>query len=195
MMKKGNIDTALSDQQIVRELQRTVEKKTKGRKMKSFFSTIIVIAALLVLITSIWFPIYHVIDQTLEPKLKKDQVVLTSRIWNFSEGDIAAIKDENQITFHDIVAIPGDLIDIDKDGRLLVNKKLCGEIFPDEATFPMGNIIYPYQLPKDYYLTIADYSTQSGEVKVPTVSCIRTDCIAGKVLFCIWPFLEAGYMG
>ena len=183
-MKKMNLDITLSDQQIVRELQRTAEKHNQSRKMKNFVSSIVILAASLILITSIAFPVYYVLDHTMEPILSKDQIVLTSRIWKYSAGDIAAIKDGNQVYFGYIAAVPGDLIEVDENGMLRINN-----IYVDKSIQSQAIISYPYRLPEDSYLI------QSDNEHFPTLTCMAGENIAAKALFTIWPLHEAGYVG
>ena len=167
-MKKLNSDIDLSDQQIVKELQRTAEKCNQRRIVKSFASSVIVVTALLILIVNIGFPIYYVFDHAMEPKLMKDQIVFTSRIWNYSAGDIAVIRNGNQICFRYIAAVPGDLIEVDKNGILLIN----GSVYEYNPILTEDTMSYPYQLPEDCYLTLSDTFIQSSEACLATATCI-----------------------
>ncbi|MBR4289564.1 MAG: signal peptidase I [Oscillospiraceae bacterium] len=186
-MKKGFRDIELSEQQLETELQRTLQKKQRWVRFKTAISILLVISALMVLITALWFPIYPVTDSSMEPDLKKGQIVISCRPIEIKTGDIVVLWRDNQIRMNRIIAIQGDSIHIDGQGKLSVN----GNDLPASVLMEHG-LTYPYQVPEDHLAVIDMQQPDSNAPGKPFIECISQDCIVGKLIFRIWPLQDAG---
>lgn len=110
-MKKSSVDITVSDQQLERELKRTVMKRKRRATCLRTVSSLIVFAAILLLISVVWFPLYPVLDSSMEPVLKEGQLVIAMRTQKLKPDDIAVFFHENQILIKRVIGIAGDRIE------------------------------------------------------------------------------------
>ena len=193
-MKKGNMETTLSDRQLEMELKRTVQQRKHLRSLCRTMSTMIVIAACLVLIAVLWLPVYQITGKTMEPTLKQGEIVVACRIQDFDSGDIAALYYENQILIRRVIGMPGDWIDIDKMGKVSVNGELLAEDYLEATVLGTSDITYPYLVPEDCYFVMGDNREAAADSRMSFIGCIEKEKMAGKVFLRVWPLPQAGYM-
>jgi len=194
-MRKSNVEISVSDRQLEKELKRTTLRKRRWIKIYQILSALIVIAAILVLTTVLWFPVYHITGETMEPTLKQGQIVVASRMDNLESGDIAALYYENQILIRRIIGMPGDWIYIDDQGIVSVNDEPIEEYYLEETIRGSTDITYPYLVPDDCYFVMGDNRAVSVDSRLSFVGCIDKEKFAGKIVACLWPIRQVSYIG
>lgn len=152
-MRRNIPDKVLTDQQLEKELQRTMVKRRHLSLFKTMVSILLVAAALIVLITTLWFPIYQVTDKSTESHQKHEYIV-AYKTKELSPEDIVAVYHHDQILLKRVVEL----------------------------------------LDGGYSVTDAQLESPPA-AEANAVEWIDRDKVAGKVLFCIWPLQQAGYIG
>lgn len=194
-MKKVSHNSILSDQQIEKELKRSVLKSKRRGAVVRTISMLIVLAASFVLVSYMWLPVYQVTGNSMEPLLEQGQILLACRVQSLKHGDLAAIYFENQILIKRVIGTAGDWIEIDEEGTVSVNGNTLSEDYLTDTVLGQTDLTYPYQVPEGCYFVMGDNRKDSVDSRMSVIGPIAEEKIAGKILFCIWPLQQAEYFG
>ena len=178
------------------ELKAELEaEKNKSRYWKTFKSTIftlVVVAAIAVLVAMLWFPILKIFGTSMTPTLNEGEIIVAIKNYDLEQGDIVGLYYGNKLLVKRYIAGPGDWVDISEDGTVYVNKQELKEPYIEEKAFGDCNIDLPYQVPDGRYFVMGDHRSTSLDSRNTSVGCVDKDQIVGKVFFRIWPLKEMG---
>lgn len=179
-------------EQIEKERKRLQYKKKYKRTLKSTIAILLVVAALAILVATLWMPVLRIYGSSMVPTLEDGQIVVTVKSTSFKAGDIVAFYHGNKLLIKRYVAGPSDWFNIDKDGNLFINNKALDEPYITDKAFGETNIKLPYQVPDKKFFMIGDNRSVSIDSRNTAVGCIDEDQIVGKIVFRIWPFKNFG---
>ena len=152
----------------------------------------VLVAALAVLVATLWMPVLRIYGSSMSPTLVDGQIVISVKNARFEPGDVAAFYHGNKLLIKRYIAGPGDWVDLDADGNVSVNGSPLEEPYLTEKAYGETNIQLPYQVPDERYFLMGDNRSVSVDSRNTTVGCISRDQIVGKVIFRIWPLSEFG---
>ena len=171
-------------------------KERRGRRFfRVFWSTVytlIVIAAVVVLISNLFTPVLHIYGHSMNETLDEGDIVVALRGGDFKTGDIIGFYYNNQILIKRVIGSSGDWIDIDEEGTVYVNNKKLEEPYLDEKAFGECNITLPYQVPESRLFVMGDNRAVSIDSRNTAVGCVAEEQIVGKILGRIWPYDRIG---
>ena len=175
-------------QQIETERKRLQYKRKYKRTLTSTIAVLLVVAALAILVATLWMPVLRIYGSSMVPTLEDGQIVITVKSTDFKAGDIVAFYHGNKLLIKRYVAGPSDWFNIDKDGNLYINNVLLDEPYITDKALGETNIKLPYQVPDKKFFMIGDNRSVSIDSRNTAVGCIDEGQIVGKVVFRIWPF-------
>ena len=179
-------------EQIERERDRLRYKARYGKTLKSTVAVLLVVAAVAVLVATLWMPVLRIYGSSMSPTLKDGQLVISVKTNDFKAGDIAAFYHGNKLLIKRFIAGASDWVFIDEDGNVFVNNEELDEPYLAEKSLGQTNIALPYQVPDNRYFLMGDNRSVSVDSRNSAVGCVAQDQIVGKVLFCIWPLHSFG---
>ncbi len=192
-MKKNRTETELPTlEQVERERDRLKYKSRYGSMLKSTAAILIVVAAVAVLIATLWMPVLRIYGTSMVPTLENGQIVVSVKTTDFKPGDIVAFYQGNKLLIKRYIAGPADWVDIDADGNVSVNGTVLDEPYIEEKAYGETNIELPYQVPDNRYFLIGDNRDVSVDSRNTAVGCVANEQIVGKVVFRIWPLSKFG---
>lgn len=192
-MKKNRTETELPTlEQVERERDRLKYKSRYGSMLKSTAAILIVVAAVAVLIATLWMPVLRIYGTSMVPTLENGQIVVSVKTTDFKPGDIVAFYQGNKLLIKRYIAGPADWVDIDADGNVSVNGTVLDEPYIEEKAYGETNIELPYQVPDNRYFLIGDNRDVSADSRNTAVGCVANEQIVGKVVFRIWPLSKFG---
>lgn len=167
-------------------------ERVRGRKrfLKLLYNTVaslIVVAAVAVLVSMLFLPALRVTGVSMTPTLHNDELVVCRRIGGFEKGDIIAFYHNNKILLKRVIGVAGDVIDIKSDGSVYVNGEKLDEPYVDSLSYGTCDIELPYQVPDNRYFVMGDHRSESIDSRTKEIGCIVEEMIIGKVIWCIWP--------
>ena len=174
------------------ELKRERNKARYHRAFRSVVFTFIAVAAVAVLVSTLWFPVLRIFGSSMSPSMKEGQIVVSIKTVNFKTGDIIGFYNGNKLLIKRCIAGPGDWVDIREDGTVLVNDVEIDEPYLIEKAFGDCNIELPYQVPDGRYFVMGDNRAVSVDSRNTAMGCVSEEQIVGRVLFCIWPLSDIG---
>lgn len=174
------------------ELKRERRKFRFARVLRSTVNTLLVVAAVSVLVATLLTPVLQIYGQSMSPTLKEGQFVVSVKGKEFQQGDLVSFYIGNKLLVKRVIAGPGDWVDIKEDGTVLVNGAELNEPYVSEKAFGQCDLDLPYQVPEAKYFLMGDHRATSVDSRSSAVGCVEKEQIVGKIVLCIWPLSEFG---
>ncbi len=192
-INKDNIPLPVPDlEQLKAELQRENYKARYRSVLKSTIYTLIVVAAVSVLIATIWMPVLQIYGTSMSPTLDEGDIVVSLKGSEFEPGDLVAFYLGNKILVKRCIAGPGQWVDIDEEGCVYVDGQPLNEPYLTEKSIGDCNIKLPYQVPDSRYFCMGDHRSISVDSRNTAVGCVAEEQIVGKIVFRVWPLTDFG---
>ena len=164
------------------------------KALQSTIAVLIVVAAVAVLITTLFLPILQISGDSMSPTLEHDEIVILLKTKEFSRGDLVAFYYQGKILLKRVVALPEDEVAIDAEGNVYVNGELLDEPYVTEKCLGDCDLEFPYKVPGTGYFVMGDQRTNSVDSRNSVIGAVSLDNIIGKVFLRAWPFSKFGFV-
>lgn len=191
-MKKKKQLTVPTTEILEAELKRIRYRRRYRSVLRSTAYTLITVAAVSVLVATLWLPVLQIFGSSMTPNLQNGDIVFSVKTADFEHGDIVAFYYNNKILVKRMVAGPGDWFDMDPDGRVYVNNVPISEPYLTEMAYGETNIELPYQVPDGKIFVLGDHRATSVDSRNTAVGCVAQEQVVGKIIFRIWPINKFG---
>lgn len=181
-----------SVEQLAAELKRVKYRSRYRAVLRSTLYMLIVVAAVAVLVATIWMPVLQIYGASMTPTLSEGDIVVSIKGSDFQPGDLVAFYLGNKILVKRCIAGPGQWVDIDEDGNVYVDDKLLEEPYLTEKSLGGSNIELPYQVPDNRYFCMGDHRSTSVDSRHKEVGCVSEEQVVGKIVFRVFPFSGFG---
>ena len=126
--KKLNKNITLpTAKQIEAEILREKYNRKYKQVLKSTVYSLIVVAAVAVLIATLAFPVLQISGSSMEPTLNDEEIVVLLKTPNMKRGELCCFSYQNKLLIKRVIGLPGDKINIDIEGNVYVNDALLDE--------------------------------------------------------------------
>lgn len=191
-MKQKARPEAPSAEQLEAELEREKYRHRYHLVLRSTIYTLITVAAVAVLVATLWLPVLQIYGSSMTPTLQDGEIIFSVKTSDFVPGDIVAFYYNNKILVKRVICEAGDWIDIDEDGNVYVNEAELDEPYLVEKALGDCNIELPYQVPDGKIFVMGDHRSTSVDSRNTAVGCVAQEQIVGKIIFRIWPLSRLG---
>ena len=181
-----------SVQDLQAELKRELRRRQYANTVRRTIYVLIVVAAAAILVATLWMPVLRIYGTSMAPTLDEGDIVISLKGADFDTGDIVAFYYENKLLVKRCIAGPGDWVDIEDDGTVLVNSKELDEPYIDEKAYGDVTITFPYQVPDGRYFVLGDHRATSADSRLAIIGCVAEEQIVGKISFRLLPFADFG---
>ena len=183
---------ALSVDALKAELKRERYKHRYRAVLRSTISTLIVVAAIAVLVATLWMPVLQIYGNSMTPTLTEGQIVISLKDSDFQQGDLIAFYLGNKLLVKRVIAGPGDWVEITQTGEVYLNGVVLEEPYVSELALGQCDLEFPYQIPDERYFLLGDHRETSVDSRSSVVGCVADEQIVGKIVYCVWPFSKFG---
>lgn len=194
-MKGKKIQGKPSVEQLQVELKRENYKLRYRAVLKSTIYTLITVAAVAILVATLWLPVLQIYGSSMSPTLQDGEIVFSVNTVQLEQGDVVAFYYNNKILVKRVIALSGDWVNFDEDGTVYVNSTPLEEPYLSEKALGEFDIELPYQVPEGKFFVMGDHRSTSVDSRSTVVGCVEGEQIVGKIVFRIWPLDNFGTVG
>ena len=191
-MKRRRITEVADVDLLKQELARERYKRRYRNVLRSTVFTMTVVAAIAVLVATIFMPVLRIYGKSMTPTLNEGEIVVSVKGSDFSRGSVVGLYVGNKLLVKRVIAGPGQWVNIARDGTVTVDGKELKEPYLTEKAYGDVNIDLPYQVPDGRYFVMGDHRSTSQDSRNLTVGCIAEEQIVGRIVFRIWPLKRLG---
>ena len=178
--------------QLEAELSREKYRNRYGKVLRSTIYSLVVVAAVAVLVATLWMPVLQIYGSSMTPALEDGEIVISVKDSTPEPGDIIAFYYNNKVLVKRIVGVPGDWIDLKEDGTVILNNEELEEPYLTEPAFGDVNIDLPYQVPDERFFVLGDHRSVSVDSRNRAVGCVAEEQVVGRIVFRVWPLSAIG---
>lgn len=179
-------------EQLASELKRVQYRSSYSRVLRSTIYTLVTVAAVAILVATLWLPVLQIYGSSMEPTLSEGNIVLSLKGSKFETGDIIAFYYNNKILVKRVIGTAGDWIDMQSDGTVLVNNQKIDEPYLVDKSYGTCDVELPYQVPEGRTFVMGDNRSVSLDSRSSAVGCVSEEQIVGKLTYIVWPISAIG---
>lgn len=180
--------------EIQTERKRIRKKDYYRQALRGTVSVLVVVAAVAVLIATLFLPILQISGDSMSPTLEHDEIVVLLKTKSFERGDLIGFYYQGKILLKRVIALPEDEVAIDANGNVYVNGELLEEPYVTEKGLGDCDLEFPYKVPGTSYFVMGDRRSNSVDSRNSAVGAIPREDIIGKVFVRVWPFSRFGFV-
>ena len=180
--------------EIQRERKRIRRKDYYRQSLYSTISVLVVVAAIAVLVATLFLPILQISGDSMSPTLEHDEIVILVKTKEFNRGDLIGFYYQGKILLKRVIALPDDEVAIDAEGNVYVNVEVLEEPYVTDKGLGDCDLEFPYKVPGTGYFVLGDQRSNSVDSRNSVIGAISQDDIIGKVFIRVWPFSMFGFV-
>ena len=175
-------------EQLEKELNRENYRKRYNRVLRNTIYTLITVAAIAVLVATLFLPVLRIYGSSMAPTLSDGDIVVSVKGGEYERCDVVAFWFNNKILVKRVVALPGEWVDIDADGTVSVNGEPLAEPYLTDKALGECDLELPYQVPDGRLFVMGDHRSTSQDSRSSAVGCVSEEMLVGRLVFRVWPF-------
>ena len=180
--------------EIQRERKRIRREAYYRQAFRGTVSVLVVVAAVAVLVATLFLPILQISGDSMSPTLEHDEIVVLLKTKEFDRGDLVGFYYQGKILLKRVIALPEDEVAIDADGNVYVNGELLEEPYVTDKCLGDCDLEFPYKVPGTGYFVLGDQRSNSVDSRNSVIGAISREDIIGKVFIRVWPLSEIGFV-
>lgn len=183
-----------STEEVKAERDRLAYRSRYGRVLRSTIYALVVVAAVAVLLATLFLPVLQVSGDSINPTLQDRDIILLVKDSDMKTGDLCGFYWQNKLLLKRVIGLPGDVITLDEDGVVTVNGQTLDEPYVDELALGECDIKFPYQVPENRYFVLGDHRATSIDSRSSVIGSVEKSQIVGKVFLRVWPLSSFSLM-
>ena len=176
------------------ERKRLRRGKYYRRALRGTLSVLVVVAAIAVLVTTLFLPILQISGDSMSPTLEHDEIVVLFKTNSLKRGDLVAFYYQGKILLKRVIALPEETVVIDGKGNVYVNEQMLEEPYVLEKALGDCDLQFPYIVPAASYFVLGDQRTNSVDSRNSVIGTIKIEDIIGKIFVRVWPMSRIGFV-
>ena len=186
--KSKKISSIPTAEQIEAEILREKYNRKYKQVLRSTMYSLIVVAAVAVLVATLALPVLQISGSSMEPTLNDEEIVVLLKTTNLKREELCCFSYQNKLLIKRVIGLPGDKINIDENGNVYVNNELLDEPYVTDKALGECDITFPCYVTDNHYFVLGDHRSTSIDSRSSVIGLVSEDYIVGKIFFRIWPF-------
>ena len=180
--------------EIQSERKRIRREAYYWQALRGTVSVLVVVAAVAVLVATLFLPILQISGDSMSPTLEHDEIVVLLKTKEFDRGDLIGFYYQGKILLKRVIALPEDEVAIDAEGTVYVNGELLEEPYVTDKGLGDCDLEFPYKVPGTGYFVLGDRRSNSVDSRNSVIGAVSREDIIGKVFVKVWPLSELGFV-
>ena len=180
----------------LKEIQSERKRIRRGsyywQALRGTISVLLVVAAVAVLITTLFLPILQISGDSMSPTLEQDEIVVLLKTKKLERGDLIGFYYQGKILLKRVIALPEEEVAIDAEGNVYVNGERLEEPYVTDKGLGDCDLEFPHRVGGTSYFVMGDKRSNSVDRRNSVVGQISRDDIIGKVFIRVWPLSNIG---
>ncbi len=158
------------------------QKEWKNKK-RNIYIVVALIIAVGISIAIFYFPILYITGNSMASTINKNEVILIKKTKKVENKDIVAFYYNKKIFVKRVIAKEKDIVDLDTQGNVYINKKKIEEPYIKNQSKGDCNITFPYQVPEGKVFLLNDNRIDCYDSRNSSIGSISNKQIIGKLMF------------
>ena len=179
--------------ELEEELRRVNFNGGYVRLLRSTLRVLLIVAAVSVLVAALFLPVMQIYKGSMEPLLNEGDIAVSIKKGSYSKGDIIGFYYSNKVLVKRIIAVPGNIVDLDENGVFTIDGKVLDEPYISEPSY--GNytdVEFPFIVPEGSYFVVGDNRAESMDSRTKDIGPVSEETIVGKLFLVVWPLRHFG---
>ena len=190
-MEPSGAESAGADRPSAEQIEKLLQQAQRRRAIvRSVFGTLgvlVVVAAAMTLVFSLWLPVLQVQRGSMTPTLSDGDIIVFVTTGQIRRGDIVAFHHGNQVLVKRVIAVGGDSVDIDDDGAVFLNSEPLPEPYVSGLYAGDRTTALPCRVPENQFFVLGDHRQTSIDSRSADIGLVHRDQMIGRALIRIWP--------
>ncbi len=175
-------------EQIEAEILREKYNRKYKQVLRSTMYSLVVVAAVAVLIATLALPVLQISGSSMEPTLNDEEIVILLKTTNLKREELCCFSYQNKLLIKRIIGLPGDKINVDENGNIYVNDEILNEPYVTDKALGECDVTFPCYVTDNHYFVLGDHRSTSIDSRSSVIGLVSEDYIVGKIFLRIWPF-------
>ena len=190
--RKSSITQFPTSEQVEMAISREKYSAKYKKVLRSTLSSLIVVAAIAVLIATLALPVLQIQGSSMEPTLNDEEIVVLIKTSNLKRGQLCCFSYQNKLLIKRIIGVPGDSITINEEGYVYINGEQLDEPYIIDRALGECDIEFPFHVTENHYFILGDHRSTSIDSRSSVIGLVDAEQVVGKIFFRIWPFDKMG---
>ena len=181
--------------EIESEMSQVRSKGKYRQALRGTVGTVIVVAALAVLIATLFLPVFRVTGTSMQPGFQPGDILLGRKVSELKQGDLCSFYFNNKLILKRVIALGGDIVEISEEGKVKVNNVELDESYVSEYALGLCDLEFPFEVPLNTLFVMGDNRDNSVDSRVTSFGCIDQSEIVSKIMLRVWPIGAITWFG
>ena len=146
------------------------------------------------MIMLMFLPVLEVSGSSMEPTLHDGDILVLYKPGVIRTGQLCGMYARDRLILKRVIALSGDVVDMDGSGNVYVNGAQLQEPYVSEKAVGTCDLEFPYTVPENSVFVMGDHRETSIDSRCSLIGCVRTNQVMGQVVARIWPLGSIGWL-